>query len=324
VRLLALYWDPSSQPPSAIFNICAERVRTRGANHQTLRADPNAPPPGTKPGSSSGVYEDVIWKFIRESEELLPSEVDGVIDMPIGEPLDESVRRAVTGVVKELGLTMPSEEKIKEGIEQVMTYKVEEKAKKPDAVGADKLKKNGKGKETFRYFGFLPEIDIKEVLDPLFASSEDADFWNHLKMKRMVAVKPHVTIVHRKEFSESKMLWERCEKLVDEEPLSEFRLHMTHVVWDGRVMALVVESVTPASRGGREEEVAQKFVGDLSEEERQRFHVTVGTREANISPVEAKALVKGWKGGEENKELKSLSLGPIGVTVKARISGLWS
>ena len=321
MRLLALYWDASSRPPSTVFNICAGRVRMRGTNHQTLRADPNAPPPGTKPSSSAGVYEDVIWKFIRESEELLPSEVDGVIDMPIGEPLDASVRRAVTGIVEELGLTMPSEEKIKEGIEQVMTYKVEEKAKKPDAVGADKLKK---GKETFRYFGFLPEINIKEVLDPLFASSEDADFWNHLKMKQMVAVKPHVTIVHRKEIPESKRLWERCEKLVDEEPLSEFRLHMTHVVWDGRVMALVVESVTPASRGGKEEEVAQKFVEDLSEGERERFHVTVGTRDATISPFEAKALVQGWKRGEENKGLKSLSLGSDGVTVKARISGLWS
>lgn len=324
VRLLALYWDASSEPPSTIFNICAERVRTRGANHQTLRADPTAPPPGAKPSSSSVVYEDVIWKFIRESEELLSSEVDGIIEMPMGESLDQAVRRAVTGVVKELGLTMPSEEKIKRGIEAVMTYRVEEKAKKPDVVGAGKSKKNGRGKETFRYFGFLPEIDIEEVLNPLFASSEgDADFWNHLKKKQRVAVKPHVTIAHRKEFPESKRLWERCEQLVDEEPRSEFQLHMTHVVWDGRVMALVVESVTPAPRGGKEEAVAQKFVSHLEEEVRERFHVTVGTREAAISPVEAKTLVKGWKRGEENKELKFLSLGPNGVTVKARMSGLF-
>ena len=321
VRLLALYWDASSQPASTVFNICADRVRARGANHQTLRADPNAPPPGAKPSPSAGVYQDVIWKFIRESEELLPCEVDGVIEMPIGEPLDDAVRRAVAGVVKELGLPMPSEDKIKAGIAQVMAYKVGEKDKKPDAVVSGP-KKSGRGKETVRYFGFLPEMDIEGVLDPLFASAGgDAEFWNYLKKGKMVAVKPHVTIVHRKEIAESKRLWERCEKWVDEAPRLEFWLHMTHVVWDGRVMALVVESVTPASP---EDEVAQKFVSDLSEEERGRFHVTVGTRDAAVSPVEAKTLVKGWRAGEENKELKSLSLGPKGVTIKARISGLWS
>src|SRR6266704_4095233 len=45
VRLLALYWDISSKPASFVFRTCADRVRARGANHQTLRADPNAPAP---------------------------------------------------------------------------------------------------------------------------------------------------------------------------------------------------------------------------------------------------------------------------------------
>ena len=44
---------------------------------------------------------------------------------------------------------------------------------------------------------------------------------------------------------------------------------------------------------------------------RPQFHVTVGMKEAAISLVEPKTLVKGWKAGEENKQLKSLSLGPV-------------
>ncbi|KAK2459415.1 hypothetical protein APHAL10511_008570 [Amanita phalloides] len=78
VRLLALYWDVSSQPYTDVFRICADRVRERGEGE---------------------TYEDVIWQFIRSREELLPSEVDGIIEMQLGEGLEESVRRAVEGIV---------------------------------------------------------------------------------------------------------------------------------------------------------------------------------------------------------------------------------
>lgn len=325
VRLLALYWDASSQPPSAIFNICAERVRARGANHQTLRADPTAPPAGTRPSAASIVHQDVIWKFIRESEELLPSEVDGVIDMPLGEPLEDSVRRAVAGVVRELGLPTPSEDKIKEGVEKAATHRVAEKNKKPDAVVEKK--------KNVRYFGFVPEIDVEGELDRVFALKEGVEgcvcFWNVLKEGGRVVVKPHVTIVHRKELPKSETLWERCRRLVDEEPRAEFWLRLSHVLWDGRVMAMVVQSVTPAGVGAAREgegpfKVAKEFVLGLPERECGRFHVTVGTRDANIEPVEAKALVEGWRRGEENTELRTVTLGPDGLTVKAKMSGLWS
>ncbi|KAF8325713.1 RNA ligase [Amanita rubescens] len=324
-RLLALHWDSSSQPPATIFTTCAERVRSRGTNHQTLRAPPQARPPSPSPSLSSNLYEDVIWRFIRESEDLLPSEVDAIIDMPISEGLEESVRRAVNGIVKELGLTMPSEEKVKEGIEKVKAYKVAEKAKKPDPPPVEPRSTG----TTARYYAFLPDIDLETMLEPVFASSND-EFWAHLKKGRL-AFKPHVTIVHRKELPVSQLLWERCEKLVNENAGAMFGLRVMNVVWDGRVMALTVDGVIPFELDGKQDgedgrayKLAKEFVKELPDEERERLHITVGTKDAEIVPFEAKVLVMGWRKGEKNEALKVLDLGPNGITVKARISGMWS
>ena len=251
--------------------------------------------------------------------------MDAVIDMPISEELEESVRRAVNGIVKELGLTMPSEEKVKEGIEKVRAYKVAEKAKKPDPPVEPST---GARSGTARYYAFLPDIDLEAVLEPVFASSND-EFWAHLKKGR-VAFKPHVTIVHRKELPLSQLLWEKCEKLVNENAGLMFGLRVMNVVWDGRVMALTVDGVIPFELedgedgiGERANKLAKKFVKEL-DEERERLHITVGTKDAGIAPLEAKVLVMGWRKGEKNEALKVLDLGPNGITVKARISGMWS
>ncbi len=273
----------------------------------------------------------MIWKFIRESEDLLPSEVDAVIDMPIGEGLEESVRRAVNGVVKELGLTMPSEERVQEAIEKVRAYKVAEKAKKPDPP-VESSARSGAARSGARYYAFLPDIDLEAVLEPVFASSDKeggAEFWAHLKKGR-VAFKPHVTIVHRKELPPSQSLWERCENLVNENAGVMFDLKVMNVVWDGRVMALTVDGVVPFEPDGedgageRAYKLAKEFAKELDEEGRERLHITVGTKDAEIAPFGAKALVMGWRKGEKNEALRVLDLGPNGITVKARISGMWS
>jgi tRNA ligase len=73
VRLLALNWS-LDQPRATIHRICSDRVQQRGDNHQTLRAD-----------LSSRPHEDVIWKFIDSTEELISKEVDNVVEMELGE-----------------------------------------------------------------------------------------------------------------------------------------------------------------------------------------------------------------------------------------------
>jgi tRNA ligase len=52
-----------------------------------------------------------MWKFIDSTEELVHPKFDNVVEMELGESLEESVKRAVQGCVAVMGLEMPSDEK---------------------------------------------------------------------------------------------------------------------------------------------------------------------------------------------------------------------
>ncbi|KAM6492799.1 RNA ligase [Amanita muscaria] len=332
VRLLALYWDVSSPPSATVFQACAERVRSRGSNHQTLRVDSNSPLPSQQNSSGAELYEDVIWKFIRETQELSPSEVDGIIEMTIGEGLEESIRRAVSGIVKELGLPTPDGKKVQEGIDKAKSYMVAEEKKKPSETARQETKPP-------RYYGFLPDLDLVDVLDPFFSSIETGpealSFWHHLKKggQGRLSVRPHVTIVHKTEVQQrvtgAQELWDRCANLISEDNDRNilFLIHLTHVVWDGRVMALAVDSILVLPKEGEDDlphDLAKNFVDSLTDQQQRRLHVTVGTRDNDVLPIEANALVQGWRQGECKEERKVLKLGDAGVTVKSVISGLFT
>ena len=70
VRLLALNWA-LDKPPAMIHRICSDRIIGRGENHQTLRADVSA----------AKSHEGVI----NTTEDLVPDEMDAVIDMDVEE-----------------------------------------------------------------------------------------------------------------------------------------------------------------------------------------------------------------------------------------------
>ena len=323
VRLLALNWS-LDQPPATIHRICGDRVQERGDNHQTLRAD-----------ASTKSHEEAIWRFINTTQELSPSEVDTVVEMDIKESLEESLRRAVNGVVGVLGLEMPCDEKIEEALDLVNEYKPavkkrdEERKKKTDVV---------------RYYGLLPEIDLESLLDQTFANQEQndkgKDVWTHLKTNHRITKRPHVTIVHRNSIHHESELWDRCTVLHEMSTGPLFKGKLTNVVWNDRVMAITVddfdldimggggESSTTTTTGGGGQE-GRAFVSKLSTDVRERLHITVGTKEAGIQPVEAKLMVEEWKkkknkggggGGERDEIIKSVKLDDL--VVYGRIKGL--
>ncbi|KAF8893696.1 RNA ligase-domain-containing protein [Gymnopilus junonius] len=311
VRLLALNWS-LDKPPAMIHRICGDRVEQRGENHQTLRAD------------TSKSHEDVIWMFINNTEELTASEVDDIIEMEVEEDLEQAVRRAVKGVAKALELEMPSEEKIQEGIEAVGWY--EPKTKKPD----EKKKETKKGKVAgsasgARYFGLLPEVDLIELLDERM-QKDDVDegmrqLWAKLKEGGRVTKRPHVTIVHKNSMETEKPLWDRCAALHAVTPAPPlFKGKLKTVLCNDRVMALTAEDfvLVQGSANGQNQEGAD-FVSKLAHEVRQRLHITVGTKAADIPAVEAKALVEGYRKGVEDG-VKVLQL--EGVEFKGRVKGM--
>ena len=324
VRLLALNW-PLDQPPATIHRICGDRVLQRGDNHQSLRGD-----------SLSKSHEEVIWMFINSTQALapVPYEVDDIVEMKLGESLEDAVKRAVEGCVAVMGLEMPSDEKIQEALDVVRGYA-------PKGKKADDPKDKKKLKPT--YYGLLPEIDLEELLDGALANKDQSvnNFWKRLKTNHRVTKRPHVTIIHKSSIDTERDLWDRCTALYQMStgvPL--FKGTLRDVVWDGRVMAITVEhfdvvvdegaagagaGAEGSSSSGSEsknDEQGREFVSNLPDNVRSRLHITVGTSNDGIKPVEAKSMIERWRGGEGgDTNIKSIKLDDDKV-VYGRIKGL--
>ena len=245
--------------------------------------------------------------FINTTEELAPSEVDECIEMELEDSLEEAVERAVNGVVGILGIPHPGEEKVREGIEVVKGY--EPSSKKPDEPKKKAVEA--------RYYGLLPEVDLVGLLDAQLAGTEGETFWDQLKKSGRVTKRPHITIVHRTELPAAKELWDRCAGLHASSSPPLFKGRLGSVVWDERVMAVSVDDVGVEEDESGEGQEGEAFVKGLGGDVRGRMHITVGTRDAKVAPVEAKGLVENWRKGEA---VKSVKLGD--VEFRGRVKGL--
>lgn len=297
VRLLAWNWV-IDQPPAMIHRIMGDRVLARGDNHQSLRAD-----------TVAMAHEDVIWMFLNQMEELDDDEVDVSVKMGVEDTLEQAVYKAIDGCVKVLGVERPNKEKVDEALQVAMGYA-------PKTKKADDKKDI---KATPRYFGLLPEVNLLDVLGPtLSAQDGDNSFWEHLVAKNRVTKRPHVTIVHKNSLPAESDLWERCMAFhrVRAPPLFNFTLG--HILWNKRIMAVTVDNIDLAGTTGAN--AGTEFISKLPLEVKNRLHITVGTKEANVQAVEAKGLVENWRMGTRTDDMRSIDL--EGIVVTGRIKGL--
>lgn len=299
VRLLALNWV-MDQPFAMLHRICRDRIVSRGDSHQTLRVDTS--------GAKS--HEEVLWMFLNTTEDLAPAEVDAVVEMKIGEGMQQSVERAVNGVVKVLGLPSPSDEKIAEGLRAIEHYSPE--YRKPD----EKKKKDN----PIRYYALLPELDLFEYLDKIFTNvdvdPDMKDAWDLLKLGNRVAERPHITIAHKNTIDDNRALWDRCAALhaiLVNPPM--FKATLSKVMWNGRVMAITVDDLALDVAG----ENAEEFLSNLPVDVAESLHITVGTARAGIQAVEAKDMVLRWnQGSKEGVSLQGLD----DTVIRGQIKGL--
>jgi tRNA ligase len=299
VRLLALYW-PLDQPAATIHRVCCDRVLYRGENHQTLRAD-----------IENKVHEEVVWKFITGTEELLEGEVDASIEIDLTLTLAEAVQRAVDGCVGILGVPTPSPEKISEAIDIARAYAVSVKKE---------TQKSDSNRSMPRYFGLLPEINLEEIIGMgLEQDDNPSEFWEGLKKKGRLTKRPHVTIVHQNNVDSERELWERCLALNRLAISPTFKFTLGSIVWDDRVMAATVEHLSVDTADGEAQKLAQEFISDLSQHVKDRLHITVGTCDAQVPAIEAIALLENWKAGRKGRSTKL-----DGVVLHGRMKGLFS
>ncbi|KAH9932339.1 RNA ligase-domain-containing protein [Fomitopsis serialis] len=309
VRLLALNWS-FDVPLSTIHRICADRITERGENHQALVA---------------GAHETVVWQFLKNAEELTDDEVDVSVEMEWEESLEDSLARVVDACVRILGVQRPDQEKFGEALAVARGYRAPTTKRKAAGEQGKKERKEPPP----RYYGILAEVDLEGVLGKRFKEADAPQagktFWERLAKGKRVAARPHVTVVHSKALPEQTALWELCRGLQDEAPpLFSFRLG--HVVWNERIMAATVVDFAVSLDDGNAaaEKKGLDFVLKLPTDVKDRMHITVGTRDKEVAPVEARSLVWDWKqkgdrvgAGVGSVELKD-------VWVKGRVKGLIS
>ena len=329
-HLLALHWPLADLPRATLHRLCAERIAARGDRHQTLHA---------------GAHERVLWQFLDNAEELRDAEVDAVVSMDPEEPLEDALARAAGQVATLLGRERPDAENMGRALAAARAYEPrvkggnkkggKQKAAEDAAEAEEKERKReekerGKGKPP-RYYGVLAEVDLQAVVAPALDAasaglpSEAKKFWEKLVQGKRVQGRPHITLVHSKQLPDpsASALWERCRAVdaLERGPLLRFRLG--DVVWNERIMAVTVVDVAVADNGeGEGGEEAVKFVELLEDEVKERLHVTVGTRDKSVPPVEAKDMVVGWKRkGDKKAGVWSVPL--VDVWAKGRVKGLF-
>jgi tRNA ligase len=316
-RLVSLNWS-LDEPPAMIHRICADRIQGRGENHQSLIPD------------EYKNHENALWMFIEQTQGLSGNEVDDIIEMDVGEDMEENLARAVDGLVRILDLERPSEEKIKEALTIARTYAHQpDETKKRKGGNRDNKVDELSAKRTAldkrpRYFGILPELDLEAIVGGRVAGLQDSHLvkkmWNTLKLQGRVTKRPHITLVHEKGLPDDQALWDRCTSLHQNATPPTFVFKLTDIVCNDRVMALSVEEIEVWREGEREDvEAGAEFAQKLPEETRRCLHITVGTAASHINPYEAKSLVQEWREGDNN--VTSIQLGS---KCRGRIKGLMS
>lgn len=279
---MALNWSLDI-PESTIHRVCADRVLARADNHQTLHGD-----------AVQKAHEEVIWKFLREAEELNEDEVDVTVDMDIEEPLEDALTRAVDACVRILGIPKPSTEQMGKALSVARGY----------AVDSSKIETKKIKVLPPRYYALLPEVDLAAVVHKRLTdgdvSKKGAEFFESLQKNKRIADRSHITLAHRNNLPADQELWDRCQQLFEINPSPLFVVKLGHIVWNDRVMAVTVSDFSVSLDQEDVDGKGAEFVIKLPEELRDKLHITVGTENKMISPVEAKGLVSRWKEGQDS------------------------
>jgi len=338
-RLVALHFVHNDI--ENIRRITQERVFERGNNHQTIQA-------ATDMNKVRGIMEGFIQRFEPCDAEKEPdSGFDAIIDLdpsagsrenlelvlnklhelypkfvtavPSAQDMDEAIKAALEGYKPDIRHTIP--DRGPKGKNQQPKYQEQQAAHQE------------KKKKPLEYMSVdVTSKDILAALEKTFApaSNEAARFWKQLQGSRRVQPKFHVTLMHRASAKERPELWEHYKFIHDSEgaaspdgKLGEMEVLLERVVYDDRIMAIVVRLVPSAedaniNEGGGSVKAKWECVNPVA-------HITIGTRNDSIKPRESNELLARWLEEGSNPDTKISDLVIEGKPlVKGTIRGVLS
>ncbi|KAL7794377.1 tRNA ligase TRL1 [Trichoderma ceciliae] len=322
-RIICLNFRHDEESIDEIRRVTQERVIDRGDNHQTIHA-----------ATDQAKYIEVMEGFIKRFEECNPnSGPDAGFELVID--LDPTVgsRENLETVVKELNLSLPnvvkevpSPEKLDEAMEYALGYTPDFKHTLPDrggrkdaGPGQSQQQRAPAKKKGLEYMAvYVPTDQIGKMLGKAFrgVDPETSRFFLQLKNSRRIQHEFHVTLMHKATMPQHPELWKRYTELHEaagggDAKLGECDLILERVVFDDRIMAIVVRIV--------DEENKWECVNRVA-------HITVGTRDAAVKPKESNDLLAKWLEvgtGDEGSKIKEAVFDDK-PTIKGQVKGILS
>lgn len=305
VRFVALHYvhNPKNEMLPKIRQVTQERIFARGDNHQTIRA-------GSK---SQGEILSIMEGFLNRFEPVDPHSspddtFDEIIDLDVAASSRENLETVVSALHKmypKLVPQMPSDKDLDKAIEAALSdYKPDIKHDLSFRSNKKEPPQNANGNATqpaqskppkLEYFCVtLPTTEITSTLHKLFSHQhpEQARMYRHLQQTRRIQPAFHVTLIHRTSISSHPDLWAHLSglhaKALSESsknpsgqgadpPLGKCRIRLERVVWDDRVMCIVV-----------------RLLDEGWETANPIAHITVGTAAQDIKPKESNELLQRW------------------------------
>ena len=309
-----------------IRKVTRKRVLDRGDNHQTIRAESKSN------DEILGIMEGFLGRFEGVDTNHEPDcNFDEVIDLDVAassvENLEKVVTRLYNAYPKLFRGDMPSSQDMQDAIDHAMDeYTVDLKhnldfsgrnnpGQKGNQRAHSPADRGNAGPQTpehlvkrIEYFSItLSYTVINSMVSSLFSGankkSEEARFYNHLKQTKRIQDAFHVTLIHRASAKEHQDIWDRYTDLYTKaDPnlatltpsLGPARVRLERLVWDDRVMCIVVRLLPPEKHESADGSEVWPCANEVA-------HITIGTAAADVKPKESNDLLKRWLDDEADK-----------------------
>ena len=282
--------------------VTRDRVLSRGDNHQTIQA-------GSKSQEEIiSIMEGFLHRFESvDTQDIPDSHFEAVIDLDITASSRENLETVVSklhALYPKLVKNMPTGVELDEAIEAAMhSYHPDVKHNISFSEGKTnrnqsqrQLKEKPQKKPSIDYFCVsLPTQQILSTLDTVFSSKSvnDARFYRQLQQTRRIQSSFHVTLSHRANATTHPEIWQQLSAIYDSASqesdgsslpaspsLGTCRVQLERVVWDDRVMCIVVRLLDAQEKGFTTTNPVA--------------HITIGTAGQNIKPKESNDLLAAW------------------------------
>jgi tRNA ligase len=321
-RFVALNYQHDRADYDRIRTVTRERVLNRGDNHQTIQA-------GSKGQDEIiGIMEGFLHRFQPIDESGAPDDAfDLVINLDVMTSSRENLETVISKMHTEypsLFGEMPSAQELDEAIEWALNeYRPDLKhdlSRGNKKIGKQVLRQGGKATKEEKATPVLPKpkaieyfciklhtTRVQAILQAVFddADADVSRFYKQLANSRRLQPEFHVTLIHRSLSADHPEYWSHLKDMSDlklekmpsaaqsgDIGIGKCRVQLERVVWDSRVMAIVVRILNDENESSGGESF--RTVNAVA-------HITVGTASKDIKPKESNDLLQRWL-EQENKD----------------------